>query len=128
MIDKKQRNRCQYCRYQKCLNCGMKREAVQEERQRGGKSHKVRPIDDPRLELTDICSQGDDMSISSTQSLVNNGPGRDITVERLMEADQMSEARCGDKSIQYLRVAATNTMIPPEYRVSSTTQVIYNRF
>ena len=37
VIDKKQRNRCQYCRYQKCLNCGMKREAVQEERQRGAK-------------------------------------------------------------------------------------------
>ncbi|XP_067865808.1 retinoic acid receptor RXR-beta-A isoform X2 [Heterodontus francisci] len=33
-IDKRQRNRCQYCRYQKCLASGMKREAVQEERQR----------------------------------------------------------------------------------------------
>nr|XP_020737570.1 retinoic acid receptor RXR-beta isoform X2 [Odocoileus virginianus texanus] len=34
-VDKRQRNRCQYCRYQKCLATGMKREAVQEERQRG---------------------------------------------------------------------------------------------
>lgn len=34
MIDKRQRNRCQYCRYMKCLASGMKREAVQEERQR----------------------------------------------------------------------------------------------
>lgn len=34
LIDKRQRNRCQYCRYQKCLATGMKREAVQEERQR----------------------------------------------------------------------------------------------
>ncbi|XP_041957300.1 LOW QUALITY PROTEIN: retinoic acid receptor RXR-alpha-B [Alosa sapidissima] len=34
-IDKRQRNRCQYCRYHKCLSMGMKREAVQEERQRG---------------------------------------------------------------------------------------------
>ncbi|XP_062904356.1 retinoic acid receptor RXR-beta-A isoform X2 [Mobula hypostoma] len=33
-VDKRQRNRCQYCRYQKCLATGMKREAVQEERQR----------------------------------------------------------------------------------------------
>lgn len=61
--------------------------------------------------------KGDDLNISSTQSFVNNGPGRDITIERLLEADQMSEAKCGEKSIHYLRVSATNTMIPPEYRV-----------
>lgn len=27
-IDKRQRNRCQYCRYQKCLAAGMKREGI----------------------------------------------------------------------------------------------------
>ncbi|KAM4637198.1 LOW QUALITY PROTEIN: retinoic acid receptor RXR-beta [Amazona ochrocephala] len=35
VVDKRQRNRCQFCRYQKCLASGMRREAVQEERQRG---------------------------------------------------------------------------------------------
>ena len=29
IVDKRQRNRCQYCRYQKCLQSGMRREAVQ---------------------------------------------------------------------------------------------------
>ena len=28
IVDKRQRNRCQYCRYQKCLNMGMKREGI----------------------------------------------------------------------------------------------------
>ena len=31
-IDKRQRNRCQFCRYQKCVSAGMKKEAVQDER------------------------------------------------------------------------------------------------
>eukprot|EP00069_Balaena_mysticetus_P021937 bmy_13963T0 len=34
LIDKRQRNRCQYCRYQKCLVMGMKREERQRSRER----------------------------------------------------------------------------------------------
>lgn len=46
LIDKRQRNRCQYCRYQKCLKTGMRREAVQEERQRN------KDLEDNRVEST----------------------------------------------------------------------------
>lgn len=92
IIDKRQRNRCQYCRYQKCLTCGMKREAVQEERQRGAKLQ-------PKIE-----------DVNPTSSV------RDLTVERIMEAERISEERSGDNAIPYLRVGP-NSMVPPEYKV-----------
>ncbi|XP_058840549.1 protein ultraspiracle-like, partial [Topomyia yanbarensis] len=94
-IDKRQRNRCQYCRYQKCLACGMKREAVQEERQRSSKfSIKVK-----------------NEEINSTSSV------RDVTIERIHEAELLSEQKSGDNAIPYLRVGS-NSMIPPEFKVS----------
>lgn len=38
LIDKTQRKRCPYCRFQKCLNVGMKLEAVRADRMRGGRN------------------------------------------------------------------------------------------
>merc|ERR1719433_1468164 len=66
VVDKRQRNRCQYCRYMKCLQSGMKREAVQEERQRS-KSDK---------------STGDDIDSTSL------GPG-DMPTDRILEAEKI---------------------------------------
>ncbi|XP_044731813.1 nuclear hormone receptor FTZ-F1 isoform X2 [Chrysoperla carnea] len=37
-IDKTQRKRCPFCRFQKCLNVGMKLEAVRADRMRGGRN------------------------------------------------------------------------------------------
>lgn len=90
IIDKRQRNRCQYCRYMKCLSCGMKREAVQEERQKGSKS--CRPEE-----------------ISPTSSV------KDLTLERIMEAEMKTEETKGDSAIPYIR-AGPNSLIPPEYK------------
>ncbi|XP_030636856.1 retinoic acid receptor RXR-beta-B [Chanos chanos] len=67
LVDKRQRNRCQYCRYQKCLAMGMKREAVQEERQRTKER------------------DGDyDSSISANE---------DMPVEKILEAETAAERK-----------------------------------
>ncbi|CAD6237976.1 GSCOCG00008357001-RA-CDS [Cotesia congregata] len=68
IIDKRQRNRCQYCRYQKCLAMGMKREAVQEERQR--------------------TKERDQSEVESTSSLHT-----DMPVERILEAEKRVECK-----------------------------------
>lgn len=73
----------------------MKREAVQEERQRGAKLQ-------PK-------QQNDDLNPTSSV--------RDLTVDRIMEAEQISESRTGDNAIPYLRVGS-NSMVPQEYKVS----------
>nr|BAF85823.1 ultraspiracle [Liocheles australasiae] len=75
-IDKRQRNRCQYCRYQKCLMMGMKREAlfvsaVQEERQR-----------------TKDRNENEVESTSNFQS--------DMPIERILEAELYIEPKRDD--------------------------------
>ncbi|XP_073995261.1 retinoid X receptor ultraspiracle isoform X2 [Rhodnius prolixus] len=68
LVDKRQRNRCQYCRYQKCLSMGMKREAVQEERQR--------------------TKERDQNEVESTSSFHT-----DMPVERILEAEQRVDCK-----------------------------------
>lgn len=92
IVDKRQRNRCQYCRYQKCLMCGMKREAVQEERSRGSKANQ-----------------------SKAEELFPTSTVKDLTVERILDAEQKSETQNSDNAIPYLRVEKSS-MVPTEYK------------
>lgn len=73
LVDKRQRNRCQFCRYNKCIAMGMKREAVQEERsdRKGGKGDK---------------SGGDD----DLDTSLGLAPG-DMPAERILEAELVCE-------------------------------------
>jgi len=70
LIDKRQRNRCQFCRYNKCLSMGMKREAVQEERQRGSRDKMAE--DNDGVESTSL------------------GPG-DMPTDRILEAERICD-------------------------------------
>lgn len=81
-IDKRQRNRCQYCRYQKCLSAGMKREAVQEERQK----NKDKPEDQ---------SYCDNSSSQTTSSLFDPveesplSPSEKFFLDKLIESENV---------------------------------------
>ncbi|KAM9428454.1 retinoic acid receptor RXR-gamma-A-like isoform 2-T2 [Salvelinus alpinus] len=84
LIDKRQRNRCQYCRYQKCLAMGMKREAVQEERQRG--------------------REKSDNEVESTSSF-----NEDMPVEKILDAELAIEP----KTEAYMEASAGNSKNDP---------------
>ncbi|XP_056631668.1 retinoic acid receptor RXR isoform X2 [Diorhabda carinulata] len=87
IIDKRQRNRCQYCRYQKCLAMGMKREAVQEERQR--------------------TKDRDTSEVESTSNIQTEMP-----IERLLEAERRVEANDPAGSLDNTNICqATNKQL-----------------
>ncbi|XP_051519662.1 retinoic acid receptor RXR-beta-A isoform X1 [Myxocyprinus asiaticus] len=75
LVDKRQRNRCQYCRYQKCLAMGMKREVVQDERQRSVQEERQR-------------NKERDGEVEST-SAVNE----EMPVEKILEAEMAVEQK-----------------------------------
>ncbi|KAJ8726233.1 hypothetical protein PYW07_000931 [Mythimna separata] len=97
IIDKRQRNRCQYCRYQKCLACGMKREAVQEERQRAARGT-------------------EDVHPSSSVQV------QELSIERLLEMESL--VADPSEEFQFLRVGPDSN-VPPKFRapVSSLCQI-----
>ncbi|KFW94361.1 Retinoic acid receptor RXR-gamma, partial [Phalacrocorax carbo] len=67
LIDKRQRNRCQYCRYQKCLAMGMKREAL--------------PLSHAALESAKIYAKA------------TTDGSEDMPVERILEAELAVEPK-----------------------------------
>ncbi|NP_001037470.1 protein ultraspiracle homolog [Bombyx mori] len=95
IIDKRQRNRCQYCRYQKCLACGMKREAVQEERQRAARR---------------------------TEDAHPSSSVQELSIERLLELEALVADSA--EELQILRVGPESG-VPAKYRapVSSLCQI-----
>ncbi|KOB74773.1 USP1-like protein, partial [Operophtera brumata] len=97
IIDKRQRNRCQYCRYQKCLACGMKREAVQEERQRAARG-------------------AEDAHPSSSV--------QELSIERLLEIESM--VADPSEEFQFLRVGPDSN-VPPKYRAPIAALVVWAR-
>lgn len=149
IIDKRQRNRCQYCRYQKCLTCGMKREAVQEERQRGARNSAGRlsasgggggggggGSSGPGSVGGSSTGGGGSGGLggggsgglgsgNGSDDFMANSVSRDFSIERLLDAEQRAEAMSGDRALSFLRVGPNST-VQPDYKgaVSALCQVV----
>ncbi|XP_055354116.1 LOW QUALITY PROTEIN: retinoic acid receptor RXR-alpha-B-like [Paramacrobiotus metropolitanus] len=90
LVDKRQRNRCQYCRYEKCLQMGMRREAVQEERQR---SKAARAGSALHMSSTASNDSESERATSATPTVnpwsSSSASGADFSVDKLLAADSI---------------------------------------
>ncbi|XP_063838881.1 protein ultraspiracle homolog isoform X1 [Ostrinia nubilalis] len=138
IIDKRQRNRCQYCRYQKCLACGMKREAVQEERQRAARgtedAHPSSSVQAWTQLYRDCLAEARNMTrerkreewrlwqdvMARTED--PSSTVQELSIERLLEMESLVADT--SEECQFLRVGPDSN-VPPKFRapVSSLCQI-----
>ncbi|XP_021949220.1 retinoic acid receptor RXR-alpha-B isoform X3 [Folsomia candida] len=86
-IDKRHRNRCQYCRYQKCLSMGMKREAVQYLHEFEQRSNRRRSSAQEERQRTKERSGESEVESTSTTTPM------DMPLERIVDAERQCELR-----------------------------------
>ncbi|ESN93788.1 hypothetical protein HELRODRAFT_103307 [Helobdella robusta] len=89
-VNKLTRNNCQYCRFQKCLEMGMKKEAVREDRTPGGRQKNTNLMNSVNKKLRVDGSDGNDCrsssSLSSSSSSTLHSPELDDLIKRLVDA------------------------------------------
>uniref|UniRef100_A0A9J8AZW5 Nuclear receptor subfamily 6, group A, member 1b n=2 Tax=Cyprinus carpio TaxID=7962 RepID=A0A9J8AZW5_CYPCA len=84
-MSRKQRNRCQYCRLQKCLQMGMNRKAIREDGMPGGRNKMIGPVQISLEEIERIMSgqefkEGAELSDSWRHGYSNHSsPGNSIS-------------------------------------------------
>ncbi|XP_069097673.1 retinoic acid receptor RXR-alpha isoform X1 [Pleurodeles waltl] len=87
LIDKRQRNRCQYCRYQKCLAMGMKREGMEPHPSRHTRHlgrHEDQAVQEER-------QRGKDRNENEVES--TSGANEEMPVEKILEAELAVEPK-----------------------------------
>jgi len=100
-IDKTQRKRCPYCRFQKCLEVGMKLEAVRADRMRGGRNkfgpmykrdraRKLQLMRQRQLAVQHARHQGMPLVESLAYSPNNSAYGQGVTIKQEIQIPQVS--------------------------------------
>ncbi|CAH8682390.1 unnamed protein product [Schistosoma rodhaini] len=110
-IDKRLRNRCQYCRYQKCLRAGMRREAVQEERQQQQLHSEVQRSPTPPEQNCDLSVNSMIMSDTKITNTMNHSCLAEKQEIMLKTTNCTSSSphllsNCSDNSINYFYSAS----------------------
>ncbi|KTF76513.1 hypothetical protein cypCar_00023545, partial [Cyprinus carpio] len=85
IIDKRQRNRCQYCRYQKCLAMGMKREDC-----RSALNYRLLDVQSAD-QLTEERQRAKDRNENEVES--TSSANEDMPVEKILEAELAVEPK-----------------------------------
>lgn len=120
VIDKRQRNRCQFCRYQKCLTMGMKREAVQGEISK-----------DASKMMMDYENGGESSMLSRNISSENGGhPFDEMPIEQIRDAenelDRLYQQNQGVNYVtEYLRALIEWTKMIPQFESLKTDDRVY---
>ncbi|KAL5020303.1 hypothetical protein ScPMuIL_003195 [Solemya velum] len=112
VINKFTRNSCQHCRFMRCMQMGMRRDAVREDRSPGGKHRHKRQRTD---EFCVAVSTDDNYRIIQSEGVEASDEIRDSLIESLIAADPDAIPTADGHQIQHVQDLGVNEVMQYGY-------------